>query len=356
MSRIRVAVIFGGVSNEYETSLLAASSVINNIDKEEYETICIGITRKGRWLYYPGTAEEIQYDRWSENSDCIPVAISPDPNRKGIIKLENGEASFSKVDVIFPLLYGKNGEDGPIAGILRCTGIPFVGSELMASAACMDKTYTRMVLGYNGIKTSNWRMMFRNELNELDSKCRQYCDELSYPIMVKPANFGSSEMLRTANDYDTLKNAIKLALAQDEKVVIEEYVEGKELQVAVTGYERLTVSEPGEVIVKKDDFDFNDMFSRREYIIPADISSEVAESLKQLSVKVYKLMGCTGMARIDFYKTDNDEIVISQINTVPEISEGSMFVKLMALSGYNFTELITELITQAIVNYEGKSV
>ncbi len=356
MSKIKVAIIFGGASNEYKTSLIAAASVIKNIDREEYETICIGITRKGRWLYYPGTAEDIFYDIWSDNPDCTPVVISPDPNRKGIIKLENGEAAFTKVDVVFPLLYGKNGEDGTIAGILRCTGVPYVGSELMATAACMDKTYTRMVLGYNNIKTSNWRMMFRNELNVLDEKCREYTENLKYPIMVKPANFGSSEMLRAANDYGTLKNSIKIALAQDDKVVVEEYIPGKELQVAVIGYEKLIISEPGEVMVKREDFDFNRMFSRCEYVVPAKISSEVSQSLRQLSEKVYRLMGCSAMARIDFYVTDDNEIVISQINTVPEIDENSMFVKLMSKCGYNFTQLISELITQAIVNYEGRSV
>lgn len=355
MSKIRAAIIFGGVSNEYETSLLAAASIIDNIDTEEYETVCIGITRKGRWLYYPGTSQEILNDTWSENPDCTPVVISPDPNRNGIIKLENGEASFFKIDVIFPVLYGKNGEDGTIAGMLRITGIPYVGSDLMASAACMDKTYTRMVLGYNGFKTSNWRMMFRNELSLLDRKCSQYCEELEFPIIVKPANFGSSNSLNTANDMATLRHAIKIALAQDEKVVVEEFVKGKEIEVAVIGYDTLTVSEPGEVVIKKDDFDFNSMFSRHEYIVPADIDPDVAVLLKETAEQVYRLMGCSGMARIDFYYNEAGDIVISQINPVPEISADSMFVKLMENEGYNFTELISLLLIQAIDDYDGKS-
>lgn len=356
MSKIRAAIIFGGVSNEYETSLLAAASIMDNIDTEEYETVCIGITRKGRWLYYPGTSEDILNDTWSENPDCTPVVISPDPNRNGIIKIEDGEASFFRVDVIFPVLYGKNGEDGTIAGLLRITGIPYVGSDLMASAACMDKTYTRMVLGYNGFKTSNWRMMFRNELSQLDARCRKYCEELQYPIIVKPANFGSSKNLDTANDLDTLKYRVKIALAQDEKVVIEEFVEGKEIQVAVIGYDTLTVSEPGEVIITKDDFDFNSMFSRHEYIVPAGIDPDVSVQIKETAEKVYRLMGCSGMARIDFYYNDAGELIISQINPVPEISPDSMFVKLMQNEGYDFTELISLLLIQAIDDYDGKSV
>lgn len=351
-----MALIFGGVSNEYETSLTAAAAVIDNIDKEEYETVCIGITRKGRWLYYPGTSEDIVNDTWSENPDCTPVVISPDPNRKGIIKIEDGTASFFRVDVIFPVLYGKNGEDGTIAGFLRTTGIPYVGSDLMASAACMDKTYTRMVLGYNGFKTSNWRMMSRSELSKLDANCRAYSEELQFPIIVKPANFGSSEGIGKAEDFETLKYAVKIALAQDEKVVIEEFVEGEELQVAVIGYDTLTVAGPGEVKIKRDSFDFSSMFSRCENVVPAEIPEETANVMREIAEKVYRLMGCSGMARIDFYRNSADELIISQINPVPEISKDSMFVKLMEAEGYSLTELISLLLIQAIDDYDGKSV
>lgn len=356
MSKIRMALIFGGVSNEYETSLLAASSIIDNIDTEEYETVCIGITKKGRWLYYPGTSEDILNDTWSENPDCTPVVISPDPNRKGIIKIEDGTAAFFRVDVIFPVLYGKNGEDGTIAGFLRTTGIPYVGSDLMASAACMDKTYTRMVLGYNGFKTSSWRMMSRSELSKLDEKCREYCSELQFPIIVKPANFGSSESIGKAEDFETLKYAVKIALTQDEKVVVEEFVERQELQVAVIGYDTLTVVGPGEVIVKRDSFDFKSMFSRCENIVSADVPEDAAALMRETAEKVYRLMGCSGMARIDFYRDSAGDLIISQINPVPEISKDSMFVKLMESEGYSFTELISLLLIQAIDDYDGKSV
>ena len=355
MSKIRMALIFGGVSNEYETSLLAAASVIDNIDTEEYETVCIGITKKGRWLYYPGTSEDILNDTWSENPDCTPVVVSPDPNRKGIIKMEDGNAAFFRVDVIFPVLYGKNGEDGTIAGLLRITGIPYVGSDLMASAACMDKTYTRMVLGYNGFKTSNWRMMSRNELSELDERCAEYCRELRFPIIVKPANFGSSEGMGKAQDFESLKYAIKMALTQDEKVVVEEFVEGNELQMGIIGYNRLTVSQPGEVKIKTESFDFNSIFSKSEYVVPAEIPEETSEELRATAEKVYRLMGCSGMARIDFYRNSEGELIISQINPVPEISSDSMFVRLMEKEGYSFTELISTLLTQATDDYDGKS-
>ena len=356
MSKLRMALIFGGVSNEYKTSLLAAASIIDNIDTEEYETICIGITKKGRWLYYPGTSEDIRNDTWHENPDCTSVVISPDPNRKGIIKIEDGEVSVYRVDVIFPVLYGKNGEDGTIAGILRTSGIPFVGSDLMASAACMDKTYTRTVLGYNGFKTSNWRMMSRNDLPNLDEKCNEYCDELQFPIIVKPANFGSSAGIGMAVDFESLKYAVKMALTQDEKVVVEEFVEGEELQVAVIGYDNINVSAPGEVRIERDGADFNSGTENAEFIVPADLPDYTAAQISETAADVYRLMGCSGMARIDFYRNYEGEIIISQINPVPEISPDSMFVKLMEAEGYSFTELISLLLIQAIDDYDGKSV
>ena len=169
MSKIRAAIIFGGVSNEYETSLLAAASIMDNIDTEEYETVCIGITRKGRWLYYPGTSEDILNDTWSENPDCTPVVISPDPNRNGIIKIEDGEASFFRVDVIFPVLYGKNGEDGTIAGLLRITGIPYVGSDLMASAACICFICSNCLFASSSeiSPASNWLWILSLQLSEI---------------------------------------------------------------------------------------------------------------------------------------------------------------------------------------------
>lgn len=356
MSKIRAAIIFGGVSNEYGTSLLAAASVIDNINTEEYEIICLGITKKGRWLYYPGTSDGIRHDTWSEDPDCTPVIISPDPNRSGIVKLENGEVTFSRIDVAFPVLYGKNGEDGTIAGILRGTGIPYVGSDLMASAACMDKTYTRMVLKYNGFRTSEWRMMFRNELSDLDEKCKIYTQELRYPIIVKPANFGSSQSMNVASDLESLRSSIKIALAMDEKVVVEEFIEGKEIQVGIIGYDNLVVSMPGEVKLCKDAFDFSEMFSRNEYIVPAELNEDVSTKIRQIAKDAYKLMGCSGMARVDFYYTESGDIIISQINTVPEISENSMFVKLMEHSGYSFNNLIDALLTQAVDDYDSRTV
>jgi|APHig6443717817_1056837.scaffolds.fasta_scaffold00842_15 D-alanine-D-alanine ligase len=354
MSKIRVAIIFGGTSNEYETSLSSAANIIENIPKDKYEVICIGITKKGRWFYYPGDAEDIKNNKWDKNPDCTPALISPDPLHKGVLKLENGEISRKKIDVVFSVLYGKKGEDGTLTGILNMSGIPYVGSDLLSSAACMDKSYTRMILGYNGIKTSNWRMMFRNELNYIENKCNLFINELQYPLIVKPANFGLYKAINKVTDFDRLKEAVKIALANDDKIVVEEFIEGREIQVAIFGYEKPIVSDIGEVIVKKDDYDFNSIFSKIKFDVNASIDKNIENQMKEVALKAYKIMGCAGMARIDFYLTNENQIILSQVNTMPEFTQDSMYPMLMSKMGMNYTSLIDNLMEKAIENSESK--
>ncbi|MDE5917724.1 MAG: D-alanine--D-alanine ligase, partial [Oscillospiraceae bacterium] len=159
MSKIRVAVIFGGASSEHDVSLVSATNVIKNIPKDKYEVVCIGITKKGRWLYYPGDVDNISSGEWEKDPDCASAVISPDPLHKGIITIESGAASIKKIDVVFPVLHGKNGEDGTIQGLLDMSKIPYVGCGLLSSAACMDKSHTHSILDYNNIRTAKWKML-----------------------------------------------------------------------------------------------------------------------------------------------------------------------------------------------------
>ena len=324
MSKIRVAIIFGGTSNEYETSLSSAANIIENIPKDKYEVI------------------------------CTPALISPDPLHKGVLKLENGEISRKKIDVVFSVLYGKKGEDGTLTGILNMSGIPYVGSDLLSSAACMDKSYTRMILGYNGIKTSNWRMMFRNELKYIEDKCNLFTNELKYPLIVKPANFGLYKAINKVTDFDRLKEAVKIALANDDKIVVEEFIEGREIQVAIFGYEKPIVSDVGEVIVKKDDYDFNSIFSKIKFDVNASVDKNIENQIKEIALKAYKILGCSGMARIDFYLTNENQIILSQVNTMPEFTQDSMYPMLMSKMGMSYTSLIDNLMEKAIENAESK--
>lgn len=350
MSKIRTAVIFGGASSEHDVSLVSASNVIKCIPKDKYEIIMIGITKKGRWLYYPGSPENIPSGEWELNPDCTPAVISPDPIHKGIITLENGSYSIKKIDVVFPVLHGKNGEDGTIQGLLDLAGIPYVGCDLLASAACMDKAVTHTILDRNNIKTAKWKVILSSELNHLDKKCRQIIDELGLPLFVKPANSGSSIGINKASDFQSLKEAVKIAFAHDSKVVIEETITGKELEVAVFGYESPFASSVGEIEPCNDfyDYDAKYLLNSTNLYIPARIDDKDAVRIRETAVKAFKAMGCTGLSRVDFFLADNGDVILNEINTLPGFTPISMYPKLMEDMGIPCTELVERLLEQAM--------
>lgn len=354
MSKIKVAVLFGGVSSEHDISLISATNVIENMPKDKYEVICIGITKKGRWLYYPGDVSNIASGEWEKDTDCSSAIISPDPLHKGIIILENGEYTTRKVDVVFPVLHGKNGEDGTVQGLLDLSKIPYVGCGLLASASCMDKTHTHSVLDYNNIRTAEWRMLGLRDLNHLDRKCAEIADDLGFPVFVKPANAGSSIGINKANDLDALKEAVKIAFSHDNKVVIEEFIKGRELEVAVFGYDSPFASFVGEIAKSNDFYDYESKYINNsvELRIPAEIPDESEKAIRETAINAYKAMGCKGLSRVDFFLTDDGEVVLNEINTMPGFTSISMYPKLMEDLGMTYSYLIDKLIEQAIDNAE----
>lgn len=354
MSKIKVAVLFGGVSSEHDISLISATNVIENMPKDKYEVICIGITKKGRWLYYPGDVSNIASGEWEKDTDCSSAIISPDPLHKGIIILENGEYTTRKVDVVFPVLHGKNGEDGTVQGLLDLSKIPYVGCGLLASASCMDKTHTHSVLDYNNIRTAEWRMLGLRDLNHLDRKCAEIADDLGFPVFVKPANAGSSIGINKANDLDALKEAVKIAFSHDNKVVIEKFIKGRELEVAVFGYDSPFASFVGEIAKSNDFYDYESKYINNsvELRIPAEIPDESEKAIRETAINAYKAMGCKGLSRVDFFLTDDGEVVLNEINTMPGFTSISMYPKLMEDLGMTYSYLIDKLIEQAIDNAE----
>ena len=182
MAKIKAAVIFGGVSREHELSLATAAEVIRAIPEEKYEVICLGITKKGRWLYFPGDPDQIADGSWEMDPDCASALISPDPLHRGIIVIENGEATVRRIDVIFPVLQGKRSADGTIQGLLDMSGIPYVGSGLLASASCMDKSHTHMVLDDYGIETAQWQLITQREIGSIEERCREISASLGFPL------------------------------------------------------------------------------------------------------------------------------------------------------------------------------
>ena len=350
MSKIRVAVLFGGASSEHDISLKSAAFVIENIPKDKYEVTCIGITKKGRWLYYPGETSAIPTGEWEYDSDCVSAVLSPDPVHKGIITLENGEVVVKKIDVVFPVLHGRNGEDGTIQGLLDLAKIPYVGCGLLASAACMDKAVTHTILDYNGVHTAKWRQIFSHEMKQLQSRCSEIARELGYPLLIKPANSGSSIGVHRAENEEEMLAGVREAFSHDDKVIIEECITGRELEVAVFGYDAPFASFVGEISSCKEfyDFDAKYVLDGSQLSIPAELTLEKGREIQAEALRAYKAMGCKGLSRVDFFLKEDGEIIVNEINTMPGFTEISMYPKLMRHLGMKPTYLVDKLLEQAL--------
>ena len=347
-----MAVLFGGVSSEHEISLMSAENVIRSIPKNKYEVLCIGITRKGRWLYFPGDYSEISTGAWEQNPDCSAAILSPDPIHGGIVTIENGETYIKKVDVVFPVLHGRNGEDGRIQGILEMARLPYVGCGVLSSAVCMDKGMTHIVLEHFDIHTAKWTCVHQRELNKLDEKCEAIAETLGFPLFVKPANAGSSVGVNKATDVESLKEAVQIAFTHDEKVIIEEYIEGRELEVAVFGYDAPFASYVGEIEPAAEFYDFDDKYvnGTSKLYIPARIPEKDADRIREIAVRAYTKLGCKGLARVDFFLANDGTIILNEINTMPGFTNISMYPKLMEHLGMSQEYLVDKLIEQAMEN------
>ena len=350
MAKIKVAVIFGGVSNERNLSSATAAEVIRNIPDDKYEVIRIGITKKGRWLFFPGDIDAIADGSWETDPDCTSAVLSPDPFHRGFITLENNEATIRRVDVVFPLLQGKFGADGSIQGLLDMSHIPYVGCGLLASASCTDKSHTHMVLDDYGIKTAKWKLITQRELNDLEGACDRAAQGMSYPLIVKPAKSGSSIGSSIANNRDELLTAVKIAFSNDNKVVIEKYVRGRKLEAAVFGYDNPFSSYIGEIMSPEKEYDPTQTGSGNDLIVPANLPDETHRLIRETAVNAYKALGCKGMARVEFFLTESGELLLNKIITSPGLRCTSIYPQLMGHLGMSLQYLIDKLLEQAIEN------
>ncbi len=354
MAKIKTAVIFGGTSQEYELSLSSAVEVIRNIPREKYDVTPVGITKKGHWLYFPGDVDEIAEGKWELNTDCTSAILSPDPLHRGIITLENGEATIRRIDVVFPVVQGKLGADGTIQGLLDMSGIPYVGSGLLASASCMDKSHTHMVLDDYGIKTAEWKLITQRDLSNIDEKCLEISKCFEFPMAVKPANSGCSAGTSTANNLEELITAVKIAFSNDNKVVVERFISGRKLEVAVFGYEAIFASYVGEILPTEKEY--NPIEVRRssgdDLIIPADLPNDTHNMIRETAIKAFKALGCKGIARIDFFLQEDGTLLLNKIGTAPGLRLNSVYPKLMKHLGMEMPYLLDKLLEQAIENSE----
>ena len=347
MSKINLCVIFGGASSEHEVSLLSAASVLRNLDLTKYNVHKIGISKDGGWYYYTGTAEEMKKLNDKEEWIFDRSIISPDRDEKAIIRFtENGIEKYP-VDVVFPVLHGKNGEDGTIQGLFELAGIPYVGPKVIGSAVCMDKCVAKAMFERAGIPQAAWVEMHRGE-----SKIEEVEEKLGYPCFVKPANAGSSMGVTKAHDRAELEEGIKLAFEHDEKLLVEEMMYGAEVECSVIGnLHPETAPVIGEIAPAAEFYDYDAKYNNANSIltIPAKLPAEIVEKVREYAKRAYMACECRGLSRVDFFvNKETDAIHINEINTIPGFTSISMYAKLWEASGVKYGELVDSLIDYAI--------
>ena len=347
-----IAVIFGGKSSEHEVSRVSASYVISQIPTEKYEIVTIGITKEGRWFLYEGNTAAIADGSWEKDENKRTAFIAPAPSVSGIIIVnKDGSTEKKKIDVVFPVLHGKNGEDGTLQGLLQMSEIPYVGCGVLASAECMDKVSTNIMLEYAGIDQAAFTWFYTSKyVNDPQGCIEQIERELPrYPVFIKPANAGSSVGISKVHSRDELIPALEKAAKEDSRILIEENIIGKEVECAVLGNEDPFVSVPGEIAPAAEFYDYDAKYNNAEskLYIPAQISPELTEKVRQTAAKAYNALNCEGLSRVDFFVTDDGRVLLNEINTLPGFTSISMYPKLMAASGIEGSALIEKLIDLA---------
>ena len=352
MEKLSVCILFGGVSPEHEVSLRSAESVLNNIDKNKYNLFPVGITKSGEWILYGGREyADLPSGKWQQHPDNCRVALSP-VRGQGLLRFEGDCVVQERIDVVYPVLHGENGEDGSVQGLMQLAGIPCVGPHVAASAVAMDKTLTKLVADHAGVTQADWQLV---RSGDMGSRMEKTLDSLEarfrYPVFVKPAGTGSSVGVSKACDREDLRSALLAAGKYDDKVLVEEFIRGREVEVAVMGNDSPVASVCGEIDSGAEFYDYEAKYITDTSVayIPARIPEDVAETVRDTAVKIYKAIGCQGLSRVDFFVTWQDnKVVFNEINTLPGFTSISMYPKLFGASGIPYPQLIDQLIARAL--------
>ena len=352
MEKLNVCILFGGISPEHEVSLRSAESVLNNISKEKYNIFPVGITKEGQWILFGGQNYAALPDgSWLREPANCPAAISPVRGQGLLIFREQG-VEYQSIDVAFPVLHGENGEDGAMQGLLKLAGIPYVGPHVAESAVAMDKTLTKLVADNAGVSQAAWVLVRSEELSSrMDAVLEQIQQRFAFPVFIKPAGTGSSVGVSKAADVQQLEAALLEAGKYDSKILVEEFIHGREIEVAVMGNESPVASVCGEIDSGAEFYDYETKYITDTSVayIPARIPEDVAEYVRDQAVKVYTAIGCKGLSRVDFFVTYADNrVVFNEINTLPGFTSISMYPKLFAASGIAYEQLIDALLRLAM--------
>ncbi len=357
--RKTILILFGGQSSEHEISRKSTASILENINSEKYDILKVGIKKDGTWLLTEASAEAIESGTWENHESNCPVNPALDHSRR-LIFTESANSVY--IDVVFPVLHGRNGEDGTIQGLLQIAGLPFVGSDAKSSAACMDKAVTKALVNQAGVCEQAKCCVIHRGCDEKNAV--HMIDEFfssEYPLFVKPANSGSSVGISKVGNPAELPEAIKIAFAEDDKILVEKAIVGREIEVAVLGNRESSrgpeASCIGEIFAANEFYDYTakyeDIGSRTAIV--NDLPDTLEEKIKETAVSIYKVMGCDGMARVDFFLTPgpegsyhDGEVVFNEINTIPGFTKISMYPQLWEASGIPYDRLIDMLIELAI--------
>jgi D-alanine-D-alanine ligase len=364
VSRTRVAVVFGGRSSEHAISCISAGSVLRAIDRGRYDVVAIGITPDGRWVALPDDPTALEAhgrELPSVDEKAGPaIAIAGDPRVGGLVVLEPGEgpALLDGVDVVFPLLHGPFGEDGTVQGLLELAGIPYVGSGVLASAVSMDKEFMKLVLAARGLPVGRYVAVPDRRWQTDPAGVREEVASLGWPVFVKPARGGSSLGISKVESLAELDAAVAHAREHDPKVMVEALVAGREIECAVVGGLAGALPEaslPAEVRVAHGWYDFDAKYleDATEFDVPADLSDELSERVRELAVTAFTALDCEGLARVDFFLTHGDSLVVNEVNTMPGFTPSSMYPRMWAASGLDYPALVDRLLQLALQRRTG---
>ena len=338
-----VAVLFGGFSPEYEVSLKSAYSVIPAIDRSKFDVLMIGITRQGVWKRYTGPVVDIPADKWNEDARCMrPALISPSRGA-GLLTFDEGRTEILPIDIVFPVLHGKYGEDGTIQGLCELAGIPVVGCGTAASALCMDKDRSHKLVALKGIRVPR---SFCFEYVPSQKEMLAASHEIGLPLYVKPVKAGSSLGITKVDAFEQIPDAVKLALSIDDAIMIEEAIDGMEVGCAVIGNSELSTGRIDEIEVDGGFFDYEEKYTLKnsKIHVPARIDAGSETRLQEAAMVIYRALGCRGYARMDMFLTRDGEPVFCEANTIPGFTQFSQFPRMMEAAGVGFPQLVDILI------------
>ncbi len=352
--KIRVAVLFGGKSAEHEVSLRSAKNIIDAMDKEKYDSVLIGIDKTGRWL--PSAESSLLLSGSKIDSREAGNVVAMIPQESGKIIETSSKEKQDYVDVVFPILHGPFGEDGTVQGLLKLANVPFVGAGVVGSAVGMDKDVMKRLLRDAGILVAKFLVFKKHQINTI--KFNHIKKELGIPFFVKPANLGSSVGIFKVHNQKEFKIAIEDAFKYDNKVLLEEFIEGREIECSVLGNEKPVASVPGEIILQHEFYSYDAKYLDENGAvlkIPANLPKSIIKNIQKVAVEAFEVLCCEGMARVDFFLSKDNRVYINEINTIPGFTSVSMYPKLWEETGITYTELIDKLIQLAIERFESES-